>query len=101
MNPAAQPSAIEMFLPFGIILVIFYFMIIRPQSKKMKEHQSLLENIKRGDAVITTGGILGTIDGMTEQYVTLEVAPGVKIKMLKKQIAGTQSSLESSSEKKS
>lgn len=93
MNPA-QPSALEMFLPFGFILVIFYFMIIRPQGKRMKEHEKLVSDLKRGDAVITQSGILGTIDGMTDTVVTLEVAPNVKIKMLKKQIAGPQSSLE-------
>lgn len=93
MNPA-QPSALEMFLPFGFILVIFYFMIIRPQGKRMKEHEKLVSDLKRGDAVITQSGILGTIDGMTDAVVTLEVAPNVKIKMLKKQIAGPQSSLE-------
>ncbi|MBX2995004.1 MAG: preprotein translocase subunit YajC [Bdellovibrionaceae bacterium] len=83
-----------MFLPFGFILVIFYFMIIRPQGKRMKEHEKLVSDLKRGDAVITQSGILGTIDGMTDAVVTLEVAPNVKIKMLKKQIAGPQSSLE-------
>lgn len=93
MNPA-QPSALEMFLPFGFILVIFYFMIIRPQGKRMKEHEKLVSELKRGDAIITQSGILGTIDGMTDTVVTLEVAPNVKIKMLKKQIAGPQSSLE-------
>lgn len=94
MNPA-QPSALEMFLPFGFILVIFYFLVIRPQGKRLKQHESFVSNLKRGDTVITNSGILGTIDGMTDTYVTLEIAPQVKIKMLKKQIAGSQASVES------
>jgi preprotein translocase subunit YajC len=95
MNPAGQPSALEMFLPWIVLLPIFYFLIIRPQGKRLKEHESFLSNLKRGDAVITNSGILGTIDGMTEDYVTLEVAPNVKIKMLKKQIASSQAKADS------
>jgi len=87
---SAQPSTIEMFLPFIFIFVIFYFLIIRPQSKKMKQQESFLSQLKRGDAVVTSAGILGNIDGLTEQFVTLEIANGVKIKMLRKQITGTQ-----------
>ena len=89
MQPA-QPSGIEMFLPFIFIFVIFYFLIIRPQSKRAKTHEKFLGEVKRGDAVITSGGILGTVDGMTEQFLTLEIADGVKIRILRKQIAGTQ-----------
>ncbi len=87
--PQAQPSVIEMFLPFFAIFIIFYFLIIRPQSKKLKKHESYLKEIKRGDEVVTLSGILGKIDGLTDQVVTLEVANGVKIKMLRKQIAGS------------
>ena len=97
---AAQPSAWEMLLPFVFIFVIFYFLIIRPQGKRMKEHDKFLTELKRGDSVITASGILGTIDGLTDQVVTLEIANGVKIKMLKKQVAGAQATLAQNSEKK-
>lgn len=90
---------LEMMLPFVFILGIFYFLIIRPQGKRLKEQESFLKNLKRGDAVITASGILGTIDGMTDSVVTLEIANGVKIKLLKKQILGTQASLEKANEK--
>jgi preprotein translocase subunit YajC len=90
---ATQPSSIEMFLPFIAIFVIFYFLIIRPQSKRMKEQEGFIGQLKRGDAVVTASGILGTIDGLTDQYVTLEIATGVKIKMLRKQITGSQAQL--------
>lgn len=92
MQPA-QPSTWEMFLPFIFIMVIFYFLIIRPQGKKLKDHEKFVTSIKRGDAVITNSGILGTVDGITDHVLTLEVANGVKIKVLKKQIAGTQANL--------
>lgn len=92
MQPA-QPAAWEMFLPFLFIMVIFYFLIIRPQGKKLKEHEKFVSELKRGEAVVTNSGILGTIDGITEQVITLEIANGVKMKILKKQIAGTQASL--------
>lgn len=93
MQPA-QPSMFEMFLPFGVILVIFYFLIIRPQSKRLKTHDKFISELKRGDTVVTASGILGTIDGMTDQIVTLEVASGVKMKVLKKQIAASAASLQ-------
>lgn len=60
----------------------------------MREQEKLISSLKRGDAVYTVSGILGTIDGMTDAIVTLEVANGVKIKMLRRQIAGSQASLE-------
>ena len=90
MNPATQPSTVEMFLPWLVLLPLFYFLIIRPQGKRLKDQDRFVTELKRGDAVITSGGILGVIDGMTEDYVNLEVAPNVKIKMLKKQIASSQ-----------
>ena len=87
---AAQPSGFEMFLPFIFIFGVFYFLIIRPQAKRQKQHQSFLTGLKRGDAVLTTGGMLGTIEGITETHVTLEIADGVKIKMVRSSIAGPQ-----------
>jgi len=62
------------------------------QSKRLKAHEGFLKDLKRGDEVITSSGILGKVDGMTEQFVTLEIADGVKVRMLKKQIAGTAAS---------
>ncbi len=89
MNPA-QPSILEMMFPFLLILVVFYFFIIRPQSKRMKQQESFLKELKRGDAVVTQSGIFGVIDGLTDQVVTLDLGNGLKIKMLKRQIAGSQ-----------
>lgn len=94
MNPGSAPSLFEMALPFIVMLGVFYFLILRPQSRRMKEHDNLLKGIKRGDQVITASGILGTVDGMTDAIVTLEIASGVKAKFLRKQIVALQSSLE-------
>lgn len=96
---AAQPSMIEMMLPFVFVLGIFYFLIMRPQSKKLKEQDSFIKSLKRGDAVITNSGILGTVDGLTDTIVTLEVGPNTKIKMLRKQIAGSQAIFNANNEK--
>lgn len=100
MQPA-QPNMLEMFMPFIIVLGIMYFLMIRPQSKRLKQHESFLKDLKRGDEVVTSSGILGKIDGMTEQFVTLEIADGVKIKMLRKQIAGSAAAAVTEAPKKS
>lgn len=95
MQPAAQPSFLEMMLPFIVIFGVFYFLVIRPQGKKQKDHQGFLNQLKRGDEVVTASGILGTIDGLTDLYVTLEVANNVKIKVLRTQIAALSKNLTS------
>lgn len=92
--PAQQPSTLETFVPFIFVFVLFYFLAIRPQSKKQKQHLTFLNGIKRGDEVITSSGIIGTIEGLTEQVVTLEISPGVRIKVLKSNIAASKSSLQ-------
>jgi preprotein translocase subunit YajC len=81
-----QPGLMGMALPFLIMLGIMYFLMIRPQQKRMKEHQSLLSSLKTGDEVITSAGILGTIAGMSEKVVTLEVSKNVQLKVLKSQV---------------
>ena len=85
--PGATPGMIEQFLPFVFIIIIFYFLLIRPQQKRAKTHREFVTNLKRGDQVLTSGGIFGTIEGLTEEYVTLQIADGVKIRILKAQIA--------------
>jgi preprotein translocase subunit YajC len=84
-----QPGTLEMFLPFVVIFAIFYFLIIRPQVKKQKSHQKFVTELKKGDEVLTNGGILGTIEGLTDQFVTLEVSQGVRIRILRSQISTT------------
>jgi preprotein translocase subunit YajC len=85
--PGEQPNMLMSLVPFIVIFGVMYFLIIRPQSKRQKDHQKFLTEIKRGDEVITASGILGRIDGLTDMFVTLEIAEGVKIKVLRNQIA--------------
>jgi preprotein translocase subunit YajC len=86
---AAQPPAFLQFLPMIVLMVLMYFLLIRPQVKKQKEHQKFVTELKRGDEVITNGGILGRIEGMTDTVITLEVSDGVRLKILRSQIAGS------------
>lgn len=82
-----QPSLFGMAMPFVIMLGIMYFLMIRPQQKKMKEHQAMMGALKAGDEVVTNSGILGTVAGMSEKVVTLEVAKNVQLKVLKSQVS--------------
>ena len=84
----AQPSFLSMIMPFAIIMVIFYFLMIRPQKKKMEQETKFLNALKKGDEVYTRSGLIGTIHGMADKIVTLEVSEGIKLKVLKNQIAG-------------
>lgn len=70
-------------LPIVIIMVLFYFIIIRPEYKRRQEHQKVLDNLKKGDKVVTAGGIFGTIAGIEDDTVILAVTDNVKIKILK------------------
>lgn len=88
--PGQQASPVEMLVPFVLMFVIFYFFMIRPQNRRAKEQQNFLGQLKRGDNVITSSGVLGTIQGLTEQVVTLEIAPDVTIKVLRAHISASQ-----------
>jgi preprotein translocase subunit YajC len=87
--PAApeQPNMLMSLAPLALVFVVFYFLLIRPQQKKLKETQEMISALKQGDEVLTTSGILGRITGITEKVVTVEVADNVRVKMLKSQIA--------------
>ncbi len=84
-----QPGFMDMMPMFVMLIFIMYFLVIRPQSKKMKAHQSFVTALKKGDSVLTTGGILGTIAGLTDQYITLEVNDGFKLRVLRTHIASS------------
>jgi preprotein translocase subunit YajC len=91
--PATGPGGIASFIPLILIFVVFYFLLIRPQQKKVKEHQNFVANLKKGDAVVTNGGIYGEITGLTDTVVTLEIADNVRIKVSRPNIAGAQGSV--------
>lgn len=89
----AQSNPIMQFLPLVVVFVIFYFMMIRPQKKKFEEEQALLKSLAKGDEVYTKSGIIGTIHGISDKVVDLEVQNGVRFKILKSQIAGLAKSV--------
>jgi preprotein translocase subunit YajC len=82
---------IAQFVPLVLIFIVFYFLLIRPQQKKAKEHKNYLANLKKGDKVITGGGMYGQIIGLTDTVVTLEIADNVRIKITRGAIAGSAS----------
>lgn len=77
----------DMVLPMILIFVLFWFLLIRPQTKRMKEHQAMLAAIQRGDKVMTSGGILGKVTKVAEQELTVEIAAGTKIQVRRGMIA--------------
>mgnify|MGYP001268687109 CR=1 FL=1 len=83
--PASSP--IMTVLPLLLIFVVFYFLLIRPQSKRAKEHREMVAKLSVGDEVVTTGGVLGRIGEVGEHFVTLQVSSGVSIQVQKVQIA--------------
>ncbi|CUA85664.1 MULTISPECIES: preprotein translocase subunit YajC [Gulbenkiania] len=97
---AATPSGFDLmqFLPMVVIFVLFWFLMVRPQQKRMKEHQKMLSEIQKGDEVVTQGGIIGRVVKTSEQYLTIEVANGVEMHFQRAAIAskvekGTMKSL--------
>ena len=81
------PGPLVTILPFILIFVIMYFMVIRPQQKKAKQHQEMLNKLKRNDEVMTSGGIYGKVIDLKETVVTLEVAPNVRVRVHRPQIS--------------
>lgn len=74
--------------PFGIILIIMYFLILRPQQRKAKEHQNLIKNVRRGDTVVTNGGLIGKVSRTIDDgEIELEIAPNVKVRHSRNMIA--------------
>ena len=79
-----EGSGIGQFIPLILIFVIFYFFLIRPQQKKVKEHKQMVENLKRGDKVVTSGGIIGTIEKVIDnEKVEVIIADNVKVDVIK------------------
>jgi preprotein translocase subunit YajC len=75
-------------IPIILMFVIFYFLLIRPQQKRNKEHQQMIGNLKKGDRIITSGGIHGRITGLDEATLTVEIADRVRVKVVRANVAG-------------
>ena len=94
INPAwaqaaqgGAPPALVNFLPLALVVAVFYFLLFRPQQQKAKEHKAMLADLKRNDDVITSGGLFGKIMALTDKVVTLEIAPNVRVRVDRQQIA--------------
>ena len=84
---AQQPSMLASFIPLILIFLIFYFLLIRPQQKKQKEHKILLDSIQRGDEILSSGGILGKVLKVDNDKLTVEISKGVHVTIIRSTVA--------------
>ncbi|NVJ59817.1 MAG: preprotein translocase subunit YajC [Gammaproteobacteria bacterium] len=89
LTAAAQQSPIGIWVMMGLFVVIFYFLIIRPQSKRQKEHKKMMEAIEKGDEVVTAGGMLGRVAKVTDNYLMINIADNVDISVQKHAVTAT------------
>ncbi len=82
--PAApQDAGLMGFLPLLVIFVLFYFLLIRPQMKRAKDHRKMVDSLAKNDEVVTSGGLLGKVTDLDESFITVEIAEGVRVKVQK------------------
>jgi preprotein translocase subunit YajC len=92
---ASGPDVLLQLIPFAIIFVIAYLLVIRPQRKKAKEHEDLIKNTRKGDSVITTGGLIGKVTRVVDDAeIELEIAPNVKVRVSRAMISTVRSKSE-------
>ena len=84
--PGAPPALLQL-APLALVFVVFYFLLIRPQQQKAKQHRDMLNNLKRNEDVVTAGGLHGKIVALGDRVVTLEIAPNVRVRVDRPQIA--------------
>ena len=88
-------SMLMSLLPFALIFVIMYFLILRPQQKKVKDHAELVKNIRRGDTVVTTGGLVGKVTKVVDDdQVEIEIADGVRVRQMRQMVTEVRSKTE-------
>ena len=78
------------FVPLILMFVIFYFLLIRPQQKKTKEHRQMIENLKIGDRIVTAGGLYGRVTGVSDAFLTVEIAEKVRVRVNRASVTGLQ-----------
>jgi preprotein translocase subunit YajC len=78
-----QGGSMMTFLPLILLFAVFYFLLIRPQQKRAKQHKTFMESLKKGDTVVTSGGLYGKITGITDESITLEIAEKVRVRVTK------------------
>ena len=84
---SSQPSALTSFIPLILIFVVFYFLLIRPQQKRAKEHKQMVAALAKGDEVVTNGGVMGKVKKVGESFMELEVAEGTVLKIQRQAIS--------------
>ncbi len=89
---AGPQNGLQAMLPLILILVVFYFLLVRPQQKRAREHRQLVENLKKNDRVVTSGGLHGRIVDLDDRTVVLEIAPGTQVRHERDQIAALAAS---------
>ena len=83
----AGPGPLVSLMPIALMFVILYFLLIRPQQKRAREHDTMVQNLKRGDDIVTNGGIHGRIQGIADKILTVEIAQNVRIRLERDQVA--------------
>ncbi len=83
---ARQAGFMDMLFPLALMFLVFYFLMIRPQQKRQREHQEMVNRLAKGDRVVTNGGLLGTVAKVDDEVITLEVGDRTKVKVLKGQV---------------
>ena len=91
---AAGQNAFTAFLPLILIFIVFYFLLIRPQQKKLKEHRAMLGALRRGDRVITNGGIIGLVTKVEDRELIVEIADGVRVHVARDMVSSVVSKTE-------
>ncbi|WP_417457366.1 preprotein translocase subunit YajC [Kordiimonas sp.] len=90
-----QPGMLESFLPFVLIIAVFWFLILRPQNKKMKAHREMVNNVSRGDTVVTAGGLIGKVSKVKDDNeIEVELADGVRVRVVKSTLTDVRSKSE-------
>ena len=84
-------DAFSMLIPFVLIIVMMYFLILRPQQKRMREHQDLVKNLRRGDTVVTSGGLVGKVTKVVDdEQIEVEIADGVRVRQVRSMVSGVR-----------
>jgi preprotein translocase subunit YajC len=82
-GPSGGETALIQFLPLVFIFVIFYFLMIRPQQRRVKQHRAMIDAVKKGDTVVTAGGLIGKVSRVQDAEVEIELGPNVKVRAVK------------------
>ncbi|MBI3768453.1 MAG: preprotein translocase subunit YajC [Deltaproteobacteria bacterium] len=81
------PSPLVSIMPIALMFIVLYFLLIRPQQKRTREHDTMIENLKRNDEIVTTGGMYGRIQSIADKVLVVEIAPNVRVRVDRAQVA--------------